>query len=250
MNFFHLGLLTSISALSFSILSAQETDSFSSVQFVNATSVPSLELEVNGRVWHRKMPPARATSPGKFPFHVWKIQAGPSDAKTRLHVTPEISRGGSYVIVFVGDFEPVKEDEPNSIFKNSPKRAAAITLDNKLGASERMNRVRLVNADAEETIVATVDNQAPQHILPLQTITFSDIPAAANVKVTASSQTLDIPLLILPPSKGVTIAIFNDGKTFRAATVNEMILTAAGDFKNASEEEVQAIIESNQTIEE
>lgn len=176
----------------------------SDVQFMNATSIPEIDLRIrNGRTYESLRQGARISG-GVFDTLEWTLEMSPSGSP-RPGVVSKLSflvpSRASSTVVLVGDFAIQKDSEGKAAL-----RAAILPISNTLDAGEKANRLVCING-SNEPIKVSAPGLEEQEIPPLGVVRFLALPEALTFSVATVGKQISLPLEFVD-FQSVAIAFF------------------------------------------
>lgn len=165
----------------------------SSVQFINATSVPNLDLDIKGFHKYEKIPQGTKISGGDFPFTSWKLRIqknGSTDPKAYFEKELNKAPNTSSTVVLLGDFE-WKRDASG---KKQELQAAIVNFDHELAGDEKPNTLIIVNGLLQQILRVSISASEFLEIAPMSYHTWHGLPESIEATTLIGSQQIRVPL--------------------------------------------------------
>ncbi|HEY5744777.1 MAG TPA: hypothetical protein VIU12_01765, partial [Chryseolinea sp.] len=183
----------------------------SSVEMLNATSVPSISLAIAGLGEHPVFPQGAKIAGGAFPLTNWKLLARPKNATSELgEVESEFKAqpGSSSTAVIIGDFLVEKEEG-----KKPKTRAAIVVLPGEFVSPDKPNRLILINGIPDKAIEINLDNGASDVVDSLAEKRWSGLPHSVSVAAKVEGVIMKVPIEFVDPTRSAVVAFYlKDGK--------------------------------------
>lgn len=165
----------------------------SSVQFINATSVPSLDLDIKDFHKYEKIPQGTKISGGDFPFTSWKLRIQKSSADDpKAFFEKELNKAPNTAstVVLLGDF--VWQRDPNG--KKQELQAAILNFDHELADDEKPNTLTIVNGVIQQILRVSINASEFLEIAPMSHHTWYSLPETIETTAIIGSQQIRVPL--------------------------------------------------------
>jgi hypothetical protein len=189
-----------------SVALEQEKPPESFVQFINATSIPLLTLEIKGGRKYTGLKPGARISGGIFPKVSWAITALPENAssgKTEVSDTFTLNSQKAMTVILTGDFQIIQKEG-----QKPELRAKIFKISNELESGQSSNRIVFCNGIPDAPLVIKVGEAEMKAVEALQLVTADSLPSAITSFVKAGDRTFEIPIEFLPPFKSIAVAFF------------------------------------------
>ena len=165
----------------------------SSVQFINATSVPNLDLDIKGFHKYEKIPQGTKIAGGDFPFTSWKLRIQKSETddpkayfEKELHKSPNTAS----TVVLLGNLEW----KQNANAKKQELQAAIINFDHELAADEKPNTLTIVNGLIQQILRVSINESEFLEIPPMSHHIWHGLPETIEATALIGSQQIRVPL--------------------------------------------------------
>jgi hypothetical protein len=189
-------LLAAVIGLTIQSLHAQEpipspTPSRSSVQFINATSVQFINLEIKDFHLYTKLKPGAKISGGHFDFTTWKLKAT-SEMDESAFVEKSLLKtpNTSSTVVLVGNFQWLLDENG----KKLKLQADILNFDHELANDKNPNVLTIVNGITDKIIRVSVNESEFKEIYPMSHKTWYGLPDVSEAKAIHGKQTIRLPV--------------------------------------------------------
>ena len=165
----------------------------SSVQFINATSVPNLDLDIKGFHKYEKIPQGTKISGGDFPFTSWKLRiqkSGSTDPKAYFEKELNQAPNTASTVVLLGNLE-WKQDASR---KKQELQAAIVNFDHELAADEKPNTLTIVNGLIQQILRVSINESEFLEIAPMSHHIWHGLPETIEATALIGSQQIRVPL--------------------------------------------------------
>ena len=165
----------------------------SSVQFINATSVPSLDLDIKDFHKYEKIPQGTKISGGDFPFTSWKLRIQKSSADDpKAYFEKELNKAPNTAstVVLLGNLE-WKQD---AVRKKQELQASILNFDHELAGDEKPNTLTIVNGLIQQILRVSINASEFLEIAPMSHHTWSSLPETIETTALIGSQQIRVPL--------------------------------------------------------
>jgi hypothetical protein len=165
----------------------------SSVQFINATSVSNIKLDIKDFHQYPKLAQGAKISGGHFPFTTWKLRAQKadgSDEKAIVEKTFQKSPSTASTVVIIGNFEWKIEEEG----KKKTLQAAILNFDHELGAEDKPNSLTIVNGLVDKILRVSINAAEFEELPPLSHKTYRGLPAKTETTGIVGSKEMKLPI--------------------------------------------------------
>jgi len=196
MRFFAHSFFPAFIGLTILTLSAQDSppDSSpprSSVQFINAASVPNLNLEIKDFHRYEKLSPGAKIFGGHFDFTTWKLQASAGGDETAFaEKTLNKSANTSSTVVVIGNFQWILDENG----KKKNLQAAILNFDHELIGDEKPNSLTIVNGLVDKILRVSINEVEFQELPPMSHKIWHGLPEGTEAKALAGSQHIRLPV--------------------------------------------------------
>jgi hypothetical protein len=163
------------------------------VQFINATSVPSLDLDIKDFHKYEKIPQGTKISGGDFPFTSWKLRIQKSSADDpKAFFEKELNKAPntSSTVVLLGNLE-WKRDVRG---KNQELQASILNFDHELADDEKPNSLTIVNGVIQQILRVSINASEFLEIAPMSHHTWYSLPESIEATAIIGSQQIRVPL--------------------------------------------------------
>ena len=167
--------------------------SHSSVQFINATSVPNLDLDIKGFHKYENIPQGTKISGGDFPFSSWKLRvqkSGSTDPKAYFEKDINKAPNTASTIVFLGNFEW----ERDTSSKKQELQADIVNFDHELAGDEKPNTLIIVNGLLQQILRVSINGSEFLEIAPMSHHIWHGLPETIEATSLIGSQQIRVPL--------------------------------------------------------
>lgn len=194
----------------------------SSLEFLNAVSVPAISLKIDGLGEHPFVPQGAKIAGGAFPLTNWKLLVRPRNATAdmgEIESELKIQPGSSSTAVIVGDFVIEKGDA------TKPKpRATILAIAGDFVDPEKPNRLVLINGIPSQNIEVKLDNGNSAILPPLAEMRWTELGSSVEVTAQIDGKSINVPIAFLAPTRSAIVAFYlKDGQpTFMASGQNTL----------------------------
>lgn len=165
----------------------------SSVQFINATSISNIKLDIKDFHEYPKLAQGAKISGGHFPFTTWKLRAQKadgSDEKAIVEKTFQKSPSTASTVVIIGNFEWKIEEEG----KKKTLQAAMLNFDHELGAEDKPNSLTIVNGLVDKILRVSINAAEFEELPPMSHKTYRGLPAKTETTGIVGSKEMKLPI--------------------------------------------------------
>jgi len=165
----------------------------SSVQFINATSVSNIKLDIKDFHQYPKLAQGAKISGGHFPFTTWKLRAqkaDDSDEKAFVEKTFQKAPSTASTVVIIGNFEWKIENEG----KKKTLQAAMLNFDHELGAEDKPNSLTIVNGLVDKILRVSINAAEFEELPPMSHKTYRGLPAKTETTGIVGSKEMKLPI--------------------------------------------------------
>jgi hypothetical protein len=184
----------------------------SSVQLINASSIPSITLDIIDFHKYENLPQGAKISGGHFPFTTWKLRAqqtDTSDEKAFIEKNIQKSPNTSSTAVIIGNFE-WKFDEDG---KKKNLQAAILNIDHELGLEDAPNSLTIINGLVDKILRVSINSDDFDELSPMSQKTYRRLPNILHPKAIIENEVIKIPIKFNNEIKGGIVAFYeNDRK--------------------------------------
>jgi hypothetical protein len=176
----------------------------SDVQFINATSVPEIDLRIRDGRAYEKLRQGSRISGGAFSIVNWAVEMTPSVGATEeslVKLAFSLPNQASSTVVLAGDFVKAKDD-----LGKETLRAAILPLPNNLGAGESANRLVFVNG-LKQPVKIGAPGFKEQEVPSMGVVKISALPQAITFHAVATGKPIDLPIAFVE-FQSIVIALF------------------------------------------
>jgi len=202
-------------------LSAQDSPSDStpprsSVQFINAASVPSLDLEIKDFHRYEKLTPGAKIFGGHFDFTTWKLKASAGMDETALveKSLNKVANTASTVVV-IGNFQWVLDENG----KKKNLQAAILNFDHELVADEKPNSLTIVNGLVDKILRISINEAEFQELPPMSHKIWRGLPEGTEARALAGSKQIRLPVKFKGDLKAGIVAFYERDGAIRFAAM-------------------------------
>ena len=179
----------------------------SSVQFINAASVPNINLDIKDFHQYPKLTQGAKISGGHFPFTTWKLRAqqtDTSDEKAFIEKNLQKAPSTSSTVVIIGNFEWKIDKEG----KKKDLQAAILNFDHELSSEDKPNSLTIVNGLVNKILRISINSSEFQELLPMSHKTYRGLPAKTEATGIAGSKEIKLPIKFNPSLDSGIIAFY------------------------------------------
>ena len=163
------------------------------MQFINATSVPNVDLDIKGFHKYEKIPQGTKISGGDFSFTSWKLRiqkSGTDDPKAFFEKELNKAPQTSSTVVLLGNFE-WKRDASG---KKQELQAAIVNFDHELAGDEKPNTLTIVNGLIQQILRVSINESEFLEISPMSQHIWHNLPETIAATAIIGSQQIRVPL--------------------------------------------------------
>ena len=178
----------------------------SSVQFINAASVPGLNLEIKNFHTYKNLKPGAKILGGHFDFTTWNLKAT-SGLDESAFVEKQIikSPNTSSTIIFVGNFQwQVDESGEKLKFLGD-----ILNIDHELANDKKPNSLTIVNGLADKIIRVSVNDTSFIDIFPMKHEVWHGLPDIIEAQALDRDKTIRLPVKFKGDIRSGIVAFFD-----------------------------------------
>lgn len=187
-------------------MQAQEPPPLSSVQFINATSLEAVDLNVHHGRKYKNLQPGSRVPGGAFSRQDWKLSFHPSGREEKpltAHASLSLSRGESRTVVLIGDARLVHEQGESPAL-----RSKILDFSSAFSDGERPNRLIVVNGHPELPLEITPHAGIRREVPPMSSVSIAGLPTTILVRAAIGKKHFDLPMEFLPPTQSVVVCFY------------------------------------------
>lgn len=191
------------------------TQQRSSVQFINAASVPNLDLEIKDFRRYDKLPQGAKIFGGHFDFTTWKIKASAgSDETAFTEKTLHKSANTASTVVVIGDFKWLLDENG----QKKSLQAGILHFDHEFSSDDKPNSLTIVNGLVDRIIRVSINESEFHELPPMSHKIWKALPDGTEAKAVAGSQQIRLPVKFKGDMQAGIIAFFDrEGEVCYAA---------------------------------
>lgn len=180
------------------------------VQFMNATSVPLVDLAIEGGRKYSSLKQGARISGGIYPQTEFSITAVPSNNPPdvqQIRANLDLKSDKASTVVLLGDWQPLEKDQVLEQQSEPKIRAKILQISHSIPAGLQPNRLTIVNGLAEQPLEVLIPDKDPIWIPAMEQASVDSLPRAFLFKATTKEKVFEIPLEF-NPTKSISIAFF------------------------------------------